>query len=189
MIKAIIFDFFGVLRPDVLYTSYNKFGGDAQEDEAFIHATLYESHIGKIQSSAPVFAEKLGVSVDDWLQAITEDVNDQDLLTYIKTLRKDYKTGVLSNVGTDGLRRYFSQKQLDEYFDAVIVSAEIGYAKPQPEAYRIAAQTLGVQPEECVFVDDRAGYCEGASATGMHTILYTDRDLFKQQLEALLADS
>ena len=42
--------------------------------------------------------------------------------------------------------------------------------KPQPEIYRLAAERLGVAPEECVFVDDLRENCEGAEAVGMTAI-------------------
>ncbi|MEJ0073285.1 MAG: HAD-IA family hydrolase [Candidatus Saccharibacteria bacterium] len=189
MIKAIIFDCFGVLRPDVLHRAYQELGGDPAADNDFIADTLYASHTGRIDSSAPVFAERLGVTVDAWLQAITTDANDQQLLDYIENLRGRYKVGVLSNVGKDGLLRYFSQADLDRYFDAVVVSGVIGYAKPQAQAYEIAADRLGVRVDECVFTDDKQSYCEGAQGSGMHAILYKSFSQFKAELESLLADA
>jgi putative hydrolase of the HAD superfamily len=189
MTQAIIFDCFGVLRPDVLHAAYEKFGGDTRADDEFISETLYASHTGKISSSAPVFAKQLGVSVADWLQAITVDANDQQLLGYIKQLRATYKIGVLSNVGKDGLLRYFSQAELDEYFDAVVVSGEIGYAKPEPRAYEITAEHLGARMDECIFIDDREQYVEAARAVGMQAMLYTSFTKFQKELEALLADA
>ena len=188
MIKAIIFDCFGVLRPDVLRRAYHKFGGDTEADESFITDTLYASHTGKIASSAPVFAERLGISLDDWMQAITLDANDQELLDYIGIVHGTYKIGVLSNVGKDGLLHYFAQKDIDHYFDEVVVSGEIGYAKPEPEAYEIAAAHLSVRTDECIFTDDKRDYCEGAQAVGMRTILYQNFSQFKTELERLLAN-
>lgn len=188
-IKAIIFDCFGVLRPDVLHAAYQKFGGDVEADAEFIRDTLYASHIGRIGSSAPVFAGRLGVPLEAWLQAITVDGNDEQLLEYILGLRQKYKIGVLSNVGKDGLLRYFTRAQLDTYFDAVVVSGEIGYAKPEPEAFEITAERLGVRADECVFTDDQQDYCDGARGVGMQAIWYKNLGQFKTELEAMLNQS
>jgi len=186
MIKAIIFDCFGVLRPDVLRMVYRRMGGDTDADDAFIVNTLYASHVGAISSSAPVFAERLGVSVDEWVRALNADANDQQLLDYIETLRPDYRIGVLSNMGQGGLLRYFTQEELDKYFDAIAVSGEIGCAKPQAVAYETIAGRLGVDVTECVFTDDREHYCEGARVTGMQAILYRNVEQFRRDLAPLL---
>ncbi len=186
MIKAIIFDCFGVLRPDVIREVYERMGGDTVVDDVFISDTLYQSHMGYIPSSAPVFAERLGLSTEEWVKEVNADSNNQQLLDYILELRKDHKVGVLSNMGSGGLLRYFTAEEMDKYFDAMAVSGEIGYAKPQAVAYETIADRLGARLDECVMVDDREGYCEGARAVGMHAIWYKSFVRFKAELESLL---
>jgi HAD superfamily hydrolase (TIGR01509 family) len=68
-----------------------------------------------------------------------------------------------------------------------VSSGEIGYAKPEPEAYEIVAQRLGVRLDECVFTDDRADFCEAARAVGMQAIEFTGLEQFRHALEPLLA--
>jgi putative hydrolase of the HAD superfamily len=189
MIKAILFDCFGVLRPEVLHAAYQKFGGDIDADRDFIRDTLYASHTGRIGSSAPVFAKHLGISLEKWSKAIVECGNDQDVLNYVVELRASYKTGVLSNVGKSGLLRYFSAEELEKLFDAQIISGEIGFAKPEAEAYEIAAERLGVRTDECVFIDDKAEFCEAARGVGMKAIHYKNFAQFKAELEQLLNQS
>jgi FMN phosphatase YigB (HAD superfamily) len=46
--------------------------------------------------------------------------------------------------------------------------------KPQPEIYRLAADRLGVEPAQCIFVDDLRENCEGAEAVGMTALLHRD---------------
>jgi len=186
-VKAIIFDCFGVLRPDVIRAVYTRMGGDTQVDDVFISDTLYASHMGKIPSSAPVFAKRLGVSTQEWVKELNADANDQELLRYIVQLRKTYKIGVLSNMGSGGLLRYFTPAEMDKYFDATAVSGEIGYAKPQAVAYETIANRLGARLDECVFTDDREAYCAGARAVGMHAIPYKNFAQFRADLETLLS--
>ncbi|MEX0742862.1 MAG: HAD family hydrolase [Actinomycetota bacterium] len=55
--------------------------------------------------------------------------------------------------------------------DAVILSFEVGAAKPSPEIYRAALERLEVEAGDALFVDDQAGYCDGAAALGIQTVL------------------
>ena len=73
-----------------------------------------------------------------------------------------------------------------EHFDDIVESAKIGFAKPEARAFEIAAERLSVRLDECVFVDDRPNYIEGAQHVGMKTVLYTDFKDFKKRLEFLL---
>lgn len=186
MIKAIIFDCFGVLRPDVLNMVYQQFGGDIEADREFITSTLYDSNTGRIAGSAPVFAHRLGVSTEEWMKAIATDGNDHQLLNYILELKRNYKTAVLSNVGKGGMLRFFSQVELNQHFDVVVESGEIGYAKPEANAYTITTEKLGLRADECVFTDDRQEYCDGAVAVGMQAILYQNFEQFKEDLKQAL---
>jgi epoxide hydrolase-like predicted phosphatase len=76
-------------------------------------------------------------------------------------------TGLLSNSwSTD----HYDRELLMELFDVTVISAEVRMHKPQPEIYRLAAERLGVDPAECIFVDDLKENCEGAEAVGMTAI-------------------
>jgi putative hydrolase of the HAD superfamily len=55
-------------------------------------------------------------------------------------------------------------------FDVVVESSKIGVRKPEPRFYEIACELLGVQPEECVFLDDLGINLKPAAAMGMTTI-------------------
>ena len=55
-------------------------------------------------------------------------------------------------------------------FDAVIESSKVGVRKPEPRFYEIACETVGVQPDECVFLDDLGINLKPAAQMGMITI-------------------
>nr|WP_206037712.1 HAD-IA family hydrolase [Rhodococcus sp. HNM0569] len=59
-------------------------------------------------------------------------------------------------------------------FDHVVLSGDVGVAKPSPASYRLVAQRLGLAPSECVFVDDLASNVEGAVAVGMVGVHFHD---------------
>jgi HAD superfamily hydrolase (TIGR01509 family) len=85
------------------------------------------------------------------------------------------------------LLRRFGTEELGRYFDVAVASAEIGYAKPEAQAYEITADKLGVELTECVFTDDRGEYCEGARGLGMQAILYENLEQFKAELAKIVA--
>jgi len=187
MIKAVIFDCFGVVLMDVFDTVYEHFGGDLTKDMEFIKQALYDSCSGKVPSLAPIVAKRLGVEEEVWAKAITEGSSlNKPLLEYVLELRKNYKTAMLSNIGVGGLEWMFEPDLLDIYFDIKVASGDIGYAKPEPEAYEITADRLGVRLDECVFIDDSQPYVDGAIAVGMHAILFTSNVQLKRELERLL---
>jgi FMN phosphatase YigB (HAD superfamily) len=188
MIKAIIFDCFGVVISDTLQSTYEILGGDFYKDLDDIREILRSSDSGEINSSHAGIAELLGVSESTYTTEISSgrEVN-QELLYYINnTLRKKYKVGMLSNVGRGRLPEIFGFGFLERFFDTVIASGDVGFAKPEARAYEISADSLGVRLDECIFIDDRPEYIEGAQHVGMKTILYKDFDKFKKQLDTLL---
>jgi FMN phosphatase YigB (HAD superfamily) len=185
MIKAVIFDMFGVVRPDNLPAAYRQMGGDPESDAQFIRDTIVASHLG-LASSRVAFAQRLGITPDLWLTTLNADVqNDRELLAYIRKLKASYKTGLLSNIGRGELPRLLAPDEL-KLFDAAVASGDAGYAKPEAEAYELVAERLAVRLDECVFTDDRQDYCDGARAVGMQAILYQQFAQFKRQLAPLL---
>jgi HAD superfamily hydrolase (TIGR01509 family) len=60
---------------------------------------------------------------------------------------------------------------LEREMDAVVLSFEVGAAKPDAAIYRAALDQLGSEPGVAAFVDDQSVYCDGAAALGMRTYL------------------
>lgn len=188
MIKAVIFDCFGVVISDTLESAYRNLGGNYDKDVEKIDEIRWKSDKGLIPRSAPYFAEMLGVSESTWLDEVASGRSiNQSLLDFIQDkLKKDFKIAMLSNVGKNRLPEIFGEGFLEQYFELIVTSGDIGFAKPEAMAYEITAERLGVRLDECVFVDDRPNYIEGAQHVGMKTILYTDFDEFKLELEKVL---
>ena len=83
-----------------------------------------------------------------------------------------------------GLSRY-DRAQLAELFDGVVISGEIGLRKPDPEMYRLGAQAVGLDPGQCVYVDDLPGNLKPARELGMTTIHHRDAATTIAELERL----
>ncbi len=90
------------------------------------------------------------------------------------------------SVGGDRLHTLFSPEQI-AMFDDVVLSYHVGMAKPDPRVYRLAAERLGVDPSECLFVDDKEVYCAAARDVGMSAIKYRDFEHFEQDNVTILS--
>ncbi|MFQ5831001.1 MAG: HAD family hydrolase, partial [Candidatus Methylomirabilia bacterium] len=84
----------------------------------------------------------------------------------VGALRPPYRIALLSNADSS-LPDRLKNGGIDGLFDAVVCSAKVGMAKPEPAIYRLASDRLGLLPEECVFVDDHAPNVAAAEEVGM----------------------
>jgi epoxide hydrolase-like predicted phosphatase len=133
------------------------------------------------------FAPLLGVSPDNLVERLFGGIGpDEPMVEAVRRARKaGIKTGLISNSWGNGL--HYDPAMLDELFDAVVISGDVGLHKPQPEIFLMGAERIGVAPQECVFVDDLRENCEGAEAVGMKAILHRGSAGTLPQLEELLA--
>lgn len=88
----------------------------------------------------------------------------------IRRLRPPYKTSVLSNADNTLVSRLRDGLGIYDLFDDVVCSADVGVAKPEPRIYALAAERLGLPPEQCVFIDDLERNIEAAREAGMHGV-------------------
>lgn len=94
---------------------------------------------------------------------------------------RDLSTGLLSNSwGNDYPREMWA-----ELFDAVVISSEVGLRKPDERIFLHAAAALGLDPEECVFVDDIEHNIRAAEAVGMVGVHHVTPEQTVTRLEEL----
>ncbi|MEV4557130.1 HAD-IA family hydrolase [Kitasatospora sp. NPDC049285] len=91
---------------------------------------------------------------------------DEQVLALLGEARRRATVVLLSN-GTTRLERDLLASGLDRAVDAVVNTARVGVAKPDPAVYRIAAERAGVAVEHCLFVDDGEKNVTAAEAVGM----------------------
>lgn len=95
----------------------------------------------------------------------------EDSLPVLRELRRrGLRTAVVSNCDHT-TRRVVERLGLRQETDAVVLSFEVGVAKPEPGIYLTALERLGLIAGEAVFVDDQARYCDGAAELGIATFL------------------
>ena len=108
-------------------------------------------------------------AVREW-SAPVGDV-DAEVLRLVRAQRPLRTVALLSNA-TDRLRSDLRALSLEDEFDAIFSSAELGVAKPDPEVFRRVCAALGLAPEQCLFIDDSAGHVAAAAAVGLRAHRY-----------------
>jgi putative hydrolase of the HAD superfamily len=100
-----------------------------------------------------------------------------------------YKTGLITNNVKEASQEWRAIVPVDELFDVIIDSSEVGMRKPNPAIFLHTLELLGVEPGRAVFLDDAEGNVDGARRAGLHAILVADPDDALLELDALLLDA
>jgi len=128
--------------------------------------------------------ERVRLEEDFW----AGDRVDYDLVGYIRSLRPRYLTGLLSNAWTD-LRRFLEVEwKIADAFDAIVISAEVGMAKPDPAIFELALRQLGVRAEETVYVDDMQENVIAAQTLGLRGVLFQTPEQAIGAVRAILTE-
>jgi epoxide hydrolase-like predicted phosphatase len=186
MIKAIIFDFFGVLCTDEYWNYIRR----NQKNAGSLAQWANDVNLGRV--SWQDFVEKVAKETSQTPEAVeklyeTEQINPA-LLPLIEKLHGKYKTAVLTNASSEFFRTIVDSTGLDKFFDEIIISSELQMAKPNPKFYEYALNKLGVQANEAVFIDDIEKYVEAAKQLGMQAILYQNFEQANGKLQKILSE-
>lgn len=189
MVKGVIFDCFGVLsRGSLDYFADLVTSGNRQEmrdlsrqaDYGFIS---HDEHVSNV-------SEITGLTADEIKKVFqTEHILNRPLMEFVKSLRPNYKTSMLSNVGHGVIDKMFTADELSGLFDDVVLSADFGVVKPATEIYELAASRLGLLANECVMIDDIPRNVDGANRAGMKGVLFTSNKQLKSDLKLILEGS
>jgi epoxide hydrolase-like predicted phosphatase len=114
------------------------------------------------------------------------DEIDQDLMDFIRSIKKNMKSGMITNAWP-GMRHYIEEVwNIADAFDVIVVSAEVNLVKPHPEIFNLALEQLELDPEETIFIDDFIENVQGAEAIGMTGIHFVSTDDVVANLRGLL---
>jgi epoxide hydrolase-like predicted phosphatase len=167
------------LEPDALRAA---FAGNRDARDLLI---AFEE--GRIEEEAyePQLAALLGVGHEGLIDRMFAGSGPEAaMIDAVRGLREaGVRTGLVSN--SWGTRRY-PRELLAELFDGVVISGEVGIRKPAPRIYELGAESIGLPPAECVYVDDLEFNLEPARELGMATIQHVDAATSIAELERLL---
>jgi len=197
-IRAIIFDFGGVLlRTEDPYPREHLATRLGLPKE-MLYYQIFESEsarlatIGKISAEAhwEAVRQALDIGENDFQAARDAfwagDRLDEELIETLRSMRPRYKTALLSNAWDDLRRVILHNWDISDAFDEMIISAEVGIAKPDPRIFQITIDRLGVLPGEAIFVDDFIENIESARTFGLKTIHYQGNQRLNREMDMIL---
>ncbi|NQY55286.1 MAG: HAD-IA family hydrolase [Ilumatobacteraceae bacterium] len=191
MIRAVLWDFGGVIlsSPFDAFDRYERERGvppglirsvNATNPDSNAWALLERSEIDSAEFDR-LFAQEsaeLGHRVPgaDVLALLAGEVRPEMVDMLDRVIAAGYRTACLTNnvVSADPRATRTDVQDVMERFEHVIESSKVGVRKPEVRFYEIACDTVGVQPHECVFLDDLGINLKPAKAMGMTTIKVTD---------------
>ena len=195
---ALLIDIGGVLAADHLRGAAtdwaNRLGIAPQ---AFVSA-LYAGNddqilIGRTSEDAwwSIVADRLGVG-PAMAAEIRRDLArrqgwNAELLTGLRRLRHRASSAVVSNAWPS-MRTAVTDAGLEDFLDAVVLSCEVGCAKPDPRIYLIALDRLGADPARTLFVDDTPGHVEAARSLGVAGHVHVDAGGTLSRIEQFISD-
>lgn len=184
MIKAIIFDCYGVLVGSGYWNVYKQLGGNPIKDKKILDELLDKVNLGLLSNNDFHIetAYRLKISKEQVELALRNDEKPNvDVFSLINELKSKYKLGLLSNGSIEGIRRKI-QPDLLTFFDVIVTSAEVKLLKPSPEIFKYTISKLGIFPNEAIFIDDHDEYLKGAEKIGMKTIKFINARKLKSDI-------
>ena len=194
-IRALIFDFGGVIVRMVneaprqqlasrfgvrLDTLYRLVFDSEMAQRAALGEISFERHWQTVGRLLQIPDQESEPALEAFLSA--DDV-DHELIAWMRSLRPQYKIGLLSNAW-DNLRGLLTERwKIADVFDDLLISAEVGLVKPDPRIFELAVCRLGVEPGEALFFDDTHDNVLAARLAGLQAYQYTDLAQAQQALQ------
>lgn len=101
---------------------------------------------------------------------------DTKLTSFIASLRPAYKIALLSNAWAGARRTLTETYHCIDLFDVAVISAEVGFMKPDPRIYHLVIEKIGITPKEAIFIDDVQVNIDAANKVGIHGIRFISTD-------------
>jgi FMN phosphatase YigB (HAD superfamily) len=187
MIKAVIFDNFGVLYPQAMGKFFNDHFDLFKDSPEILDKLNSQIDLGQItrREFFDGLSDVCGIPAVNIMSEIDRQmIPDDNLVKLIKKLRDKYKLGIISDAGKEEIAVVYNDG-LDDLFNVILASYQVGLTKPSPSIYMECAKRLGVEPPDCVFVDDSQKNIEGAQKVGMQVIYYPEFGKIPKTLKEL----
>lgn len=186
-IKTVIFDLGGVLMDldkQACIDAFRKLGYEHVEElldaysqkGAFLQLEAGQISVDKFHDEVRRAIGKpvTDKQIDDAFLKFLVDIPDYKL-DMLLDLKKEYQVFMLSNTNPimmDWMKNHSFRKQgltIEDYFDRLFLSYEMGVTKPHEEIYRKVIEDSGINPAEALFIDDSEKNVAAARSLGFHT--------------------
>ena len=195
-IQAILLDFGGVIAEEGfqqgLYAIADRFGLDQKRFFQLANEAVYNSGYvtgtGSEKDYWNEVREHSGIIADDeeLRQEILSRFIPRDwMLEIIRSLRQQEKVIAILSDQTDWLDQLDARYHFYQYFDAVFNSFHLGKTKRDPAIFAEILSALEANGKETLFVDDNISHIDRATAAGLQTHHFNDRDTFMKVLKEL----
>ncbi len=197
MIKAVVFDFGGVLAKEGFHEGLKAIGrkNGLDPDLFFEHADalIYETGYLTGRAEEPAYWETLrertGITGSDEelrKEILTRFVLRPRMLATVDRLRSRGFIVVMLSDQTNWLDELDRETALSGHFDRVFNSFKIHKSKREAAVFRDICAVLGADPSETLFIDDNIGHIRRAAAAGLQTIHFTAFEDFENRLDEFL---
>lgn len=184
--KAIFFDFFGVLSSPIYKQIIDRHLPLPERPMWIKKLDLLDLGIMAETDFVKLLSERTGLPEERiWQEVEAAPRFNEDLFTFIQhELKGRYTLGILTNVPRSLIERVAGDRL--QLFNTVIISSDVQMIKPDPRIFELAVKKAGCQPGEILFVDDGHKNVEAAQAAGLNAITYTDFPNFKNEINKVL---
>ena len=193
MKKWIIFDVMGVIftvgddTNDLLVPYVQKI--DASNSREKVNEVYMEASLGRISSCT--FWKQLNCATDDTYKEVEQKYLDeclsidQEFVETATRLKGKYNLAILSNDVSEWGAYLREKYNINELVEFSIISGDVGYRKPSEDIYKLALERIDVDPEDCVFIDDRDKNLKPALQLGMKAVRFL-RDDSECKLDSII---
>lgn len=188
MIKAIIFDFAGVIGSEGYWLWLKENITNLNQTKDFFERLSHDVDRGTLAEKefVAILAQKSGKPADTIISEIFEKIEiNPKILGLMRKLRKNYKVALLTNFLNELITQIIQRHSLAQYFDEMVISSREKIIKPDPEIFMRTLERLGVEPVEALFIDDRQLNVDGSLKVGMKGLVYTTDKKLLEDLQAL----
>jgi epoxide hydrolase-like predicted phosphatase len=198
MIKAIIFDFGRVITAQKPLSLFRSYEIELGLDPDTVNSIMFDSQawqdalLGRKTTEEfwHLIGPELGLNTADEVNHFrrryhADEAINEAVLDLIRKLRGHYKLAILSNAPPD-LTRWLADWEMRDLFEVVFCSGDEGMIKPDPAAFELTLERLGVEPGEAVFIDDTPEHVEAARKLGIQGIIFTTVAALKDDLTKYL---
>lgn len=187
MIKAILFDFDGVLTLDatgslsirnyvcketgldidLFKKEYSKYNDDLLYGK-IKHEEIWDKLCNELNEE---------ISIEVLYDSFINTPINNEMYNLIKEIKsKNYKTGMVTDNKKDRIDRIAEYYKFDSLFDTIIVSADLGSGKENEEIFMKTMQRLNVTAQECIFIDNQEKNLVIPKELGMNVIFYDHKE-------------